>query len=316
MSGKRREILERLQRGEISAQEAEQQLQELEGRERGFFRSLCDSLGNLDICLEFGDDHRWLLEEELTGSLSPGPINLELLTHNGSIRVEAWDQPEYRLLVRKRVRARSMEEAEEICRDHQFAQIQGNAIQAGDPQDSRIRRLVSVSLHLQLPRQHPATGTLRTANGSIKVLGLDAQALDLISSNGSISLQDVSGGPIQAKTVNGSIKADGETSLVQASTTNGSIALSSSVLNRDMALSTVNGSIRAKIPVQADTALALKASTTSGRVKLEHSQFDLRSIGGSGGKYIETRSGNWEQALNKVHLEFSTVNGSIAIRES
>ena len=62
--------------------------------------------------------------------------------------------------------------------------------------------------------------------------------------------------------------------------------------------------------------MALKASTTSGRVKLEHSQFDLRSIGGSGGKYIETRSGNWEQALNKVHLEFSTVNGSIAIRES
>lgn len=314
MSEKRREILERLQRGEISVQEAEQQIQELGDKDRGFFRSLCSSLGNMDICFEFGDG-RWLLEEELTGTLAPGPVNLELLTHNGSICLEAWDRSEYRLQIRKRVRARSMEEAEEICREYQFAHVQDNTIRAGDPQDGQARRRISVSLHLQLPRQHPVFGVVNTANGSIKLSGLDSQKLDLTSSNGSISLNDVSGGPIQAKTVNGSIKADGKTSLVKATTTNGSITLSSTVLDSDIEFSTVNGSIRAHLPALTDTALALRASTTSGRVKLDHSQFDLRSIGGCGGKYIETRSSNWDQAQNKVNLNFSTVNGSVAVRE-
>lgn len=308
MSEKRREILERLHRGDINAEEAEELLQGLEG-DRGLLRSLCHGLGDL------ADNYRHILEEEHTGTLESGPVELDLKAINGSISVKTWDSPGYRLLITKRVKAASLEEAETLCRNHQFAQIHGNKIQAGDPLDSTAQQRISVSLSLQLPRQSTATGLVRTANGSIRISGLGAGQLNLTSNNGSIQLEDVSGGPIAAKTVNGSIKTSGETGQIEAATTNGSINLTSPHLGGDIRLTTVNGSVKVAFPSIPDTAFAITASTTCGRVKINHSEIGINKGGGHGCKHIETRSANWDQAQTKVNLDLSTVNGSISLQE-
>jgi len=306
----KREILEQLSSGEITPQQAEEQLNNLRLSKKESFKSFCT-----DLCLNFGGDHnRIILEEVHTGVLSQGPAVLDLAAANGSIHVETWDSPDYCLTVKKRVKASSREEAEEIASKYSFTEINGNIIQAGEPQCKQNRK-VSVSLHLQLPLGHGIEGKIKTANGSITVSRIENQNLDLSSANGSIRLEEIKGGPIKVKTVNGSIKILGEARAVDAGTTNGSITLDSK-LSGDTELRTVNGSIRVELPASPDTGIALIASTTCGRVSLDHSQFVNRKVGGPGGKYIETHSSNWDHAGKNIKLELSTVNGSIKIRES
>lgn len=312
MSTKKREILEQLSRGEISPQEAEEKLKELHPK-KGIFSSLRD----MDLNIDFGCcGNRIVLEEELSGALSEGPIQLDLSSANGSIKVETWDSPEYRLLIKKHVRTDSQERAEEIASEYCFAKIDGNRISAGDQEYRELHKKISVSLHLQIPVGHEVGGKIKTANGSVSCAGLNGNDLLLSSANGSVRMEDISGGSFQAKTVNGSIRIEGMTSTVQAKTTNGSINLNSSLLQGNATLETVNGSIVATIPAGEETAFALTASTICGRVKMEHSQLGVQKIGGVGGKHIETRSDNWDQAANKVELGLKTVNGSISIKEN
>lgn len=314
---KRRRILEQLSKGEISAQQAEEELGSLNQGRKGLFKSFCCGLKDMDLCLNFGGDcGRVILEEVLTGSLEPGPVELDLGTANGRIRVEVWDSPGYQLTIEKRVRAGSREQAEEIAGEYRFAEILGNKIQAGDGQYQEIHRRISVSLHLQLPRTTRIFGRIKTANGGITVTGLENQGLELRSANGSIQLEDISGGAIQVTTVNGGIKICGNTTQVEARTTNGSINLDTAALAGDARLGTVNGSINALIPASADTAISVLASTVCGRVVMEHGNLGLKKIGGFGGKHIETRSSNWDQAAQRFSLDMNTVNGSISVRES
>lgn len=311
MSTEKMEILERLGRGEITAQQAEEELNKLHPR-KGFFKSLMD----MDLSLNFCDSNAVILEEELRGSIQEGPITLDLSSANGSIRVETWESPEYCLTIQKRVRAGSREEAEELAQQYRLAEIDGNHIKAGDKEYRELHRKISLSLHLCIPAGHECTGTITTANGSISCTGLEGNKLELSSANGSVRLEDISGGPFQAKTVNGGIRIEGSTSEVAAKTTNGSVNLNSTLLCGNTRLETVNGSITAVFPASAETAFNLLASTTCGRVKIDHSQVGIRKIGGSGGKHIETRSSNWDQAAAKFDLELSTVNGSISIKET
>lgn len=316
MSEARLEILERLAKGEITAQAAEAELRKLEKDkgEKGFFGSFFGGLSNMDLCLDFRDSNRIVLEEEHTGTLAPGPVELDLEAVNGSIQVETWASQEYRLVIAKRVKAANLEEAEALAGEYKFARIDKNVINAGDPKCEKARRNISVSLHLYLPQGHTATGRGKTANGSIKITGLETSGLELSSGNGSIHTEDVSGGPISVRTVNGSVKAMGNTSQLTAKTTNGSVTLDSKALQSDTCLSTVNGSIKVTLPTAEDRAYSLTASTTCGRVSIDHPQFAVKNIGGVGGKYVETRSINWEQASHKIKLELNTVNGSIGIR--
>ena len=314
MSETKREILGRLSNGEIRVQQAEEELKKLSReKKKGFLSSLC----GMDLCLDFGGDfNRIVLDEIHTGTLEQGPVELDLTSANGSIKVETWNSEEYRLTVKKRVRAGSEEEAEEITSEFEFAQIGGNTIKAGDFQ-SKSNKKISVSLLLQLPKRHPVEGRAKTANGSITVSGIENRSLQASSANGSVRLEDISGGEIQATTVNGSIKIEGETSRVEASTTNGSINLDSTVLPVDTRLRTVNGSVKVAIPAPPGTALKVTATTTSGRVTLDHPHFGhIRKSRGFGGKHIESLSSNWDQATVKARLDLSTVNGSIRLREA
>lgn len=313
MSDRRREILERLSAGEIDVGQAEEELRRLEGK-IGLLHSIRSCLDNLDICLELGN--RIALEEEICGQLEPGPVELDLLTVNGSIRIETWDSPQYRLLIKKRVRAADQQEAEDIARQYKIADIRDNVIRARVPDQARPRRICAVSLLLQLPRGHAVSGAIETANGSVTLTGLENHGLRVRTSNGSIIAEHLHGGPLTANTVNGSIKAAGSLSQMEAGTTNGSITLHAAALDGDVSLKTVNGSIKVFWPGGQDTALALSASTVTGRIAVEHWQLGKRSLSGFGNKFVEARSVNWEQAARKLSLECSTVNGSITLKET
>jgi len=308
----KREILEQLSSGEITPQQAEEQLNNLRLSKKESFKSFCT-----DLCLNFGGDHnRIILEEVHTGVLSQGPAVLDLAAANGSIHVETWDSPDYCLTVKKRVKASSREEAEEIASKYSFTEINGNIIQAGEPQCKQNRK-VSVSLHLQLPLGHGIEGKIKTANGSITVSRIENQNLDLSSANGSIRLEEIKGGPIKVKTVNGSIKILGEARAVDAGTTNGSITLLNIAEDSEARLETVNGRIAVHLPVRHDIGLAVNARTTSGSVRIEHpaleTRFEEKRI--TGGRSVEASTENWKTSAHRTDLYLRSVNGSIQVKE-
>ena len=306
MSEAKTKILDRLSKGDITVQEAEEELNKLPRGKKGFL-----PLG--DFFLDF-DCNRIILEDVHTGTLELGPVELDLASANGSIKVETWDSDEYQLTVTKRVKAHSEEQAESICSEFSFAEINGNSIRAGD-QDYNQKK-VSISILLKLPQTNPVQGKVITANGSITVAGIENKGLSASSANGSIRMESISGGEIQANTVNGSIKILGSNQ-VSAGTTNGSITLNSPKLCGHTKLKTVNGSIRAAVPANPGSALEVVASATSGRVTLDHPLIaHNRKVRGQAGSHIEARSPNWDQTSNQIRLELSTVNGSISVKEA
>lgn len=307
---KRKEILDQLSNGEITVLQAEEELNKLKREKRGFFQSLLD----MDINIGFGGD-RIILEEVHSGTLEEGPVELELGCVNGSIKVECWDSQEYSLTVTKKVRAANEQEAEEIASQYTFANIEGNKIKAGD-QGLNLTRKISTSLHLMLPKGHEVQGTVKTANGSIRISDIIGQGLQTSSTNGSVHLQQVSGENIRVKTVNGSIKIAGATSAVEARTTNGSIGLESTQLSGNCSLNTVNGSVRASFPVCPNTALTVAASSVSGSISFNHPQIGVRKVRGLGPKQIEIHTDNWHQAEDKYEINLKTVNGSIGVSEN
>lgn len=308
-----REILEQLGEGKISVEDAESKLSQLRqkcGAKHSFIDSICSCLGNMDFIFDVGCSPH-TLEEVHTGKLD-SEVALNLCSRNGSIKVEAWEKEEFRLEVKKHVKASSLEAAEKLAAPYTFATITPTSIEAGD-QNSRHneRGRISVSLHLWLPRSVKCHGQLKTANGSIRLDHISGSELDLSSTNGSLKVAAYAGSQLRAKTVNGSVRFDGTVSDLCCSTTNGSITATNRAAAGQVRCETVNGSIRAAVPGGEDTAISLEASTVSGRFKTSHSALD--SVVGGRMKSISLRSDKWDSASNKIQLELRSVNGSIEL---
>jgi DUF4097 and DUF4098 domain-containing protein YvlB len=336
MSEEKKLILEMLREGKISAEEAQKLLEAVgsdesraESRPRrpdrppeshsvvgDIFDTIRTSLSNLSFNFDFGDSNRISLEERFTGHFAEGPVELELHSRNGSIKIESWNEPSYQLDIVKRVRANTREEAEEIASAYQFAQASGSLLRAGDFEAKAGGNRISVSMLLRLPRKHGYHGLVKTMNGSIEAVGLDTGRLALSSMNGSIQLREVNADEISAQTVNGSLKLDGSLSSVQGSTTNGSVTLVNMAVSSLNKVETVNGRIQIQLPVRGDIGYSVDARTTAGSIRTDHPALSvMRDERRTVGRRLEARSANWSSAHHLIELKLKSVNGSIKILE-
>jgi hypothetical protein len=126
----------------------------------------------------------------------------------------------------------------------------------------------------------------RTVNGSVQAEGLD--------------------GDVEARTVNGAIKAATK-GLIDAETVNGSInaSVGRSVGTSPLRFRTVNGSISLDLP--EETSADLRASTVNGEIETD---FPLTVKGRFTGKSVSGALGSGGRELS-----LETVNGSIRLRK-
>jgi hypothetical protein len=147
----------------------------------------------------------------------------------------------------------------------------------------RQQRTPTVAFTVRVP-DHTSLN-LKTVNGSVSVKG-EASALVASTVNGSISTAY----PLRsmnARTVNGAIRAK----------------LSGMDSGADMKLETVNGSVSAEIP--ADANISLRASTVHGRVR---SDFPVTTSDDPGSKSMSGVIGS-----GGATLVMATVNGAITL---
>jgi len=325
-------ILDMLSEGKISVEEAQTLLESL-GKEEtktdkeaygqserpSIMDGIIDTIrsGLSSVNFAFGDGAKIVLEERHSGRFNTDNVDLELAVRNGSLRIQTWDEDEFRLDIIKKVMAGTREQAEELVSGFRFAEIDGSLLRAGDQECRNLGNRINVSLRLWLPRQHRYSGKLESRNGSIEVTGVDSKGMDIHTVNGSLKCNKVSGERVEARTVNGSLSLEGNLGGVKARTTNGSITMTNIAEDSKCELETVNGRIRVYLPVRSGIGLAVDARTKSGSVGLEHpslvTMFSQRGM--AGGRSVEARTENWKEAGNKIELHLRSVNGSIRIQE-
>lgn len=324
-------ILDMLSQGKVSVEEAQRLLESVgevrrgaqepqgESEPKSIMNDIVETIrtGLSNINLSFGDSGRIVLEEQHSGRFTEKAGELELDVRNGSIRIESWDQDEYRLDIIKKVRAGTREQAEAMLSSCRFADFDGRKLRAGDQECRGLGNRVNVSLRLMLPRNHIFRGKVDSRNGSVEIGRIDMTGFEVKTMNGSVRLNKISGDEIVTRTVNGSLHIEGGLGKVEARTTNGSITLVNMAEDSDAHLETVNGRITVLLPARNNIGVSLSARTTSGSVGLDYSNLattlDSRRV--SGGRSVEAKSVNWINAQHKIELRLRSVNGSIKIKE-
>jgi hypothetical protein len=249
---------------------------------------------------------------------------VDILSRNGSVRVEGWDRPEAELTVTRKLdtprgffavltggqpsekRAQAILEAAnpEVASGAGVLRIRAPKTEYGEPQ-------VTIHLSLRVPR---ATGLrIESNNGRVQASDL-AGTLEACTDNGELEIARVSGpvvahtkngrlrlaaidGDVVADTNNGAIECHGATGSVRLKTANGAIE-TRGVRGEALECTTSNGSI--EVNVQGGDACNLDLHTGGGAVDCrlpldspaERHDRGLRGTVRGGGKVLALRTGN------------------------
>jgi len=297
MHEERKEILEMLSEGKITAEEAERLLKALPGKRpgRGRWPGLDWIASLFGAGAEYSEQQDWTLD-------AAGVSLIKTQTDNGSILLRGSDQDQVTVHAWKKVRAPSETAAEEFAQQVQV-HVERNEneihIYKEHPRPP-IGTSVAVRYEISSPRAIDAN--LRTANGSIKVHEIDG-AVEAVSSNGAIELQGGAGN-VNLRTSNGAVQLQDATGHIHVETSNGRIAASVGQLEEGI-FTTTNGAIRMTLP--ADFSGQLDARTSHGRV---HSELPVSGVEGARKNHLVGQIGEGGETT----IELRTLNGSIHVK--
>ncbi len=324
MQEERRMVLEMLQQGKITAEQAAELLRALEGSASRQSeaevsetrQTLKTVIQGLDLSGLFsslvGSGHRF--EEVREGELEPvdGVVQVRVRTRNGTVRMSGWDEPGYRAVLKKSVRAPSREEAEDRAAGMVKLETAPGELTVETEEDWPGG---GVSVYLYLPRSLQYRVDARTANGSVQLADLRCQQVNVHTANGKVALEMCEGNSAELHTSNGSIRVESAFASVLARTSNGSIRVEvvpSEEGHYD--LTTSNGSIKVHAQQHPDLAYEVDAETTMGKVSVDLPDMVAtvreRTWGRSS---YRGKSRQYETASRKVTIKARTTNGSIRV---
>lgn len=202
-----------------------------------------------------------------------GPVELEITTSSGSIRVTSGDSHSVR--VHGTIRAKGWGDAEDKVRwieANPPIEQDGNSIRIGRFENRQLQRNVAVSYEVVTPRE---TG-LRSFSGSgdIAVEGIRGPARATTGS-GNLTLSEI-GDEVEAKTGAGDVRLESIKGAVSTSTGSGGIRATG-----------IGGAFRARtgsgdVKLEQTVAGAVDAETGSGTLELRGLRGSLRAHTGSG----------------------------------
>lgn len=266
----------------------ERERERREGREHEHESYWSSIFADFFLGPEKRDEFRW------TGRIAPG-ATLEVKGINGRITAVASTGREIELVALKRGRRHDPKLVEiefvehdgglTICAVYPSSDDRKNECKPGKTGRMNVRNNdVNVEFTLKVPAG--VSFVARTVNGSVHADGL--------------------GGDVAGYTVNGSVQLDAQ-GRAQAETVNGSIRATLGKVDwKDpVAFRTVNGSVRVSLPASANAAV--RVETVNGGIESEFAMSGVtktrRSLSGTIG------SGGRE-------LQIKTVNGSVALRRA
>jgi DUF4097 and DUF4098 domain-containing protein YvlB len=183
---------------------------------------------------------------------------------NGGIHIESWDRNE--ILVRAKVQSQadSEPEAREIAQDIEV-ETSGRTIKASGPRTGRGEGW-SVSFRVYVPRR--SNLDLKSTNGGISIENVSG-VIEFRTTNGGIHLTDLSG-DVRGTTTNGGVSVDlagnrWEGEGLDVKTTNGGVKVTiPSDYNARLETGTVNGGMEIDFPVMVQGRINRKIEATLG----------------------------------------------------
>ncbi|MCE5196681.1 MAG: DUF4097 family beta strand repeat-containing protein [Negativicutes bacterium] len=273
-------------------------------------------LSNVESAFGFNVfDSTYTFEEQIEGNFldtdAKRAVFIHIQTANGRIECLGWNRNEFRLILSKKIRAGSEEEA----RSKAESRVTVSHTDEGLIIDGKSLNGINsgMSVELWLPQNRVYDFTLNTGNGRIVLEDLTAEGIEGRTSNGRIALHGVTAKVALLCSSNGSVLCDGGIPLLTAYTSNGSvnIAATEQTVNT-FELSTTNGTVRVRVADCTDLAHDFDLSTSFGKVKV-----DLPgAVGGYAAlakyRHVDTTP-DFIGYQKRLRLAASTSNGSISV---
>ena len=260
-------------------------------------------------------DSSYTFEEQIEGTFGDSANKkadfIHIQTANGKVECLGWNREDFRLILVKKIRAGSEEEA----RAKAESRVTVSHTDSGLIVDGKSLNGINsgMSVELWLPKNRVYDFTLDTGNGRIALEDVNAESIEVRTSNGRVSMVGVEGKVAHLRSSNGSIRCDGGIPLLTAYTSNGSISVASTDSDSNtFELTTTNGTIRVRVPDCDDLAHDFDLSTSFGKVKV-----DLPgAVGGyqatAKNRLVDTSTG-FDTYSRKLRLAAVTSNGNIVV---
>jgi hypothetical protein len=219
-----------------------------------------------------GGHARYVVEESksYSGPVTVEKVYLEVESINGPVRVSTWDKEEYGVELLIEASGYTEEEARqnlgELKIDLKDEIVEGRqrlALRMEPPHEDW--RWYSVDVDVNLPAKAEADLDVGSKNGSVTLSELKGGKIRARTKNGRIELDDVSAGEIECRTSNGRMVYDDvKAESMKCRTSNGHIE--GVVESGDADLSTSNGKIDLTLP--CTTSGDYRLHTSNGRIEL------------------------------------------------
>lgn len=247
-------------------------------------------------------------EGELTGDL----IDIDLHSVNGALVVRAWDQPGFRAVIQRRVRAGSEEEARR--RGAELAPFHAG------PGSLRLHAtahydLTQCQAELWIPAGRRYHISARTGNGRIEVTDLSGTEVRIRSGNGRLTVSGGEWDRAEMHTGNGNAQIEAAAGQMTVVTGNGSATVRPrGRRSSEVEVTTGNGSITVGTEGLYGAGLRLDISTGVGEIRCQvpnlsttHQKDHLT------GRRLEGRTEGYDQNPVQVSVRARTGVGSVTI---
>ena len=257
---------------------------------------------------------RYEFTYEVTGEFTAPEIPLRILTGNGRVHVQAWDEPGFKAVIVVRARGTTEEEARNRARDAYTVKSDGNGFELETRRHEWSDLAVNVTLYV--PRNHRYNMETRTGNGHVELTDLVLNEGRLTTGNGRIICRGGQAERLAVRSGNGSVEIETDAADVEAGSGNGSVTLRPlGARTQALRCNTGNGSVRIDIR-RLPPAMAYKVEAHTGMGGIHLSVPDLafeRDIRSVGHKHVIARTRNYDEAAEKVTIVARTGMGSVSV---
>lgn len=251
---------------------------------------------------------------ELTGEFTAAEVPLRIATGNGAVRVQAWEQPGYKALVR--VKTRGGNEAEARARAQNAYTVTADA--NGFTLEAKRFDWHDVAVHVTLlvPRDRRYALQTRTGNGDVELTDVPLVDGHATTGNGRIGVRGGAASRLELRTGNGAVTVEADTVDLEASTGNGTVTVRpTGARGKRLQASTGNGSIHIDTrELPAGTAMRIEAHTAMGGIDVRAPGLEYeREVRNVGNKHVIAHTPGYAQAAERVEIKAHTGMGSVTV---
>ena len=225
-------------------------------------------------------DYRAQETRTLTGDLTVDGAFLDIESFNGPITVSTWNEDAYSINILIKAKGTTDGDAEDNLDEIEF--------DLTDTVVGGVKRLVlrhnvpitktsiyTVIVEVKLPEDAEVSMDLDSSNGGITLSDITGGDIDLSTSNGALDFEDVTADEINAETSNGGVRGTLEAPVTYIGTSNGGIHLSlpCTVTGR-YTLKTSNAGVGLELSSSSSVGYDVDLSTSNGVIDLDLPNLD------------------------------------------